>query len=306
MGWNRENHPSLEKDLEWLGDQSDLEFDGGPVSLPAPPKAQPTQQAGVQQLSQFSAMSWSSSPLSHFQPRAQQVPPPQPPPAQGSSPTQSSASSTTKRKREYDIQPTRKRKNLPWKKQEVKEVESIDLTQVDEDQPPISRNAKTPAAKKYLPHEATESALKEKRRHHKLQHKQQPTATQDMFCPDPDSLAAQPKASNRSSINEINGVKSNDLKKKRFAQVFLSSEQRHILDLVKQGRSVFFTGPAGTGKSVLMREIIAELKRKHARKADAVAVTASTGLAACNIGGMTLHSFSGIFALTTTPFGRLN
>lgn len=81
----------------------------------------------------------------------------------------------------------------------------------------------------------------------------------------------------------------------RSDTIALSSEQRHVLDLVvEQGQSVFFTGPAGTGKSVLMRAIISELKAKHARDAERVAVTASTGLAACNIGGITLHSFSGI------------
>lgn len=81
----------------------------------------------------------------------------------------------------------------------------------------------------------------------------------------------------------------------RSASIALSSEQRHVLDLVvEQGQSVFFTGPAGTGKSVLMRAIISELKSKYGRDAERVAVTASTGLAACNIGGVTLHSFSGI------------
>ena len=50
---------------------------------------------------------------------------------------------------------------------------------------------------------------------------------------------------------------------------------------------------AGTGKSVLLREIIKNLRKKYAAAADAVAVTASTGIAACNIGGVTLHSFGG-------------
>lgn len=43
-----------------------------------------------------------------------------------------------------------------------------------------------------------------------------------------------------------------------------------------------------------MREIIASLKRKYKGRQDAVAVTASTGMAACNIGGTTIHSFAGI------------
>jgi ATP-dependent exoDNAse (exonuclease V) alpha subunit len=50
----------------------------------------------------------------------------------------------------------------------------------------------------------------------------------------------------------------------------------------------------GTGKSVLLREIIKTMQRKHTKSYDAVAITASTGLAACNIGGMTIHSFAGI------------
>lgn len=75
----------------------------------------------------------------------------------------------------------------------------------------------------------------------------------------------------------------------------LSAEQRHVLDLVvDKGKSIFFTGSAGTGKSVLLREIIHSLKRKFAKEPDRIAVTASTGLAACNIGGVTLHSFAGI------------
>jgi ATP-dependent DNA helicase PIF1 len=53
-------------------------------------------------------------------------------------------------------------------------------------------------------------------------------------------------------------------------------------------------GPTGTGKSVLLREIIKVLKKKHVKSPDAVAITASTGIAACNIGGVTIHSFAGI------------
>lgn len=80
-----------------------------------------------------------------------------------------------------------------------------------------------------------------------------------------------------------------------LAKVFLSDEQRLVMRMVSENRkSVFFTGSAGTGKSVLLREIIRELRDKYRREPDRVAVTASTGLAACNIGGVTLHSFAGI------------
>ena len=43
---------------------------------------------------------------------------------------------------------------------------------------------------------------------------------------------------------------------------------------------------------MLLREIINALKKTHAGNPEAVAVTASTGLAACNVGGITLHSFA--------------
>lgn len=72
----------------------------------------------------------------------------------------------------------------------------------------------------------------------------------------------------------------------------LSSEQEYILQLVREGVSLFYTGSAGTGKSVLLRAIIKSLKSQY--KKGEVAVTASTGLAACNIGGITLHSFAGV------------
>lgn len=67
----------------------------------------------------------------------------------------------------------------------------------------------------------------------------------------------------------------------------------------------------GTGKSVLLREIIKSLRKTNSKAIDAVAITASTGetafesfpclsssvrtgIAACNIGGVTIHSFAGI------------
>ncbi|KAJ3515174.1 hypothetical protein NLJ89_g1922 [Agrocybe chaxingu] len=81
---------------------------------------------------------------------------------------------------------------------------------------------------------------------------------------------------------------------KKIAPIFLSQEQTQILKLVQDGDSVFYTGSAGTGKSVLLREIIKTLRKKYAKTPDAVAITASTGIAACNIGGVTIHSFSGI------------
>ena len=83
--------------------------------------------------------------------------------------------------------------------------------------------------------------------------------------------------------------------REEVSRIFLSEEQKKVFSLVVEERkSVFFTGSAGTGKSVLMREIISHLRTKYIREPGRVAVTASTGLAACNIGGVTLHNFGGI------------
>ncbi|XP_076285500.1 pif1 DNA helicase [Lasioglossum baleicum] len=68
----------------------------------------------------------------------------------------------------------------------------------------------------------------------------------------------------------------------------ITEEQKRILDAVLGGKNLFFTGSAGTGKSFLLKKIIAALPP------DVTMATASTGVAACHIGGITLHQFAGI------------
>jgi hypothetical protein len=82
----------------------------------------------------------------------------------------------------------------------------------------------------------------------------------------------------------------------------LTDEQRAVFALVERGDSVFFTGSAGTGKSMLIGVLIAHLRKRWGE--EAVAVTASTGAAAVNIGGTTLHTFAGI-GLGNKPVGQL-
>lgn len=49
--------------------------------------------------------------------------------------------------------------------------------------------------------------------------------------------------------------------------------------------SVLTSALTGTGKSLLLRAIISALRKKHAKKPEVISVTASTGMAASNIGG---------------------
>lgn len=67
----------------------------------------------------------------------------------------------------------------------------------------------------------------------------------------------------------------------------LSEEQAAVQQLVQGGRNVLITGSAGTGKSFLLRAILGDSK-------GTMGVSASTGIAAVNVGGMTVHSWAGV------------
>ncbi|XP_059052609.1 ATP-dependent DNA helicase PIF1 [Achroia grisella] len=68
----------------------------------------------------------------------------------------------------------------------------------------------------------------------------------------------------------------------------LNTEQQRVLEACLGGKNIFFTGSAGTGKSFLLKRIVSALPP------DVTVATASTGVAACHVGGTTLHSFAGI------------
>lgn len=67
-------------------------------------------------------------------------------------------------------------------------------------------------------------------------------------------------------------------------------QQGLALDLLKAGNNIFLTGSAGTGKSYLLGKYIEYLSSKKIR----YAVTASTGIAASHLDGMTVHSWAGM------------
>ena len=75
--------------------------------------------------------------------------------------------------------------------------------------------------------------------------------------------------------------------------VTLSKEQQALFDYIEGSENnIFVTGRAGTGKSTLLTYLIENTKKK-------VAVCAPTGVAALNVGGVTIHSLFGF------PFGIL-
>lgn len=66
--------------------------------------------------------------------------------------------------------------------------------------------------------------------------------------------------------------------------------QKTAFEILKRGRNVFLTGAAGSGKTHLLNQYIRHLKSQNI----GVAVTASTGIAATHMGGITIHSWCGM------------
>jgi ATP-dependent exoDNAse (exonuclease V) alpha subunit len=66
--------------------------------------------------------------------------------------------------------------------------------------------------------------------------------------------------------------------------------QEEALKIMKTGVNIYLTGSAGSGKTYLLNKYISYLGDHDIR----VAVTASTGIAATHMNGMTIHSWSGI------------
>lgn len=66
--------------------------------------------------------------------------------------------------------------------------------------------------------------------------------------------------------------------------------QQEALTILKLGHNVFLTGAAGSGKTYVLNQFIEHLNKHKI----GVGVTASTGIAATHMNGMTIHSWAGI------------
>ena len=264
-------YPSTKTDATYPSTTTDVTHPSLPNALPhttTPPKP-PTSSVPIP---------WSSSPPHHKLPLAAAIAP------------ATSSTSTASRAN------TGKRRTLPWL-----ENKSDDRVKYENDEVKPALEQRTPTAKVQRILEA--------------QRKRRAALAENSFTPlpkdTPDSLYPWNKTAsavkkeqrvlrqgNKNFVRDIKpdpDAEITDTKKKKIPRPFLSEEQQNVLTLVaKEKKSVFFTGSAGTGKSVLLREIIGVLRNNYSREVDRVAVTASTGLAACNVGGVTLHSFAGI------------
>lgn len=73
-----------------------------------------------------------------------------------------------------------------------------------------------------------------------------------------------------------------------FLNSNLSTKQQQVIELYLQGKNVFVTGSAGSGKSYLLNY----LKQNFTQ--NGLEITASTGISAVNIGASTVYSWAGI------------
>src|SRR5512137_873689 len=86
--------------------------------------------------------------------------------------------------------------------------------------------------------------------------------------------------------NGRGGFPFNDTEYEALAESVLTPENRFRAAALG-GDNCFLTGAGGTGKSTQLRAFIAECPRR-------VSITAPTGVAALNVGGMTIHRFCGM------------
>ncbi|XP_037079356.1 ATP-dependent DNA helicase PIF1-like [Pollicipes pollicipes] len=114
---------------------------------------------------------------------------------------------------------------------------------------------------------------------------QAPLAARDPNVPPPARSAKRPSAGPQSQAKRP----SKEMTMSQYLNPLpMTKEQRSVLEVATSNRNIFFTGGAGTGKSFLLQRIIAALPP------DSTWVTASTGAAACQVQGVTLHAFAGL------------
>lgn len=74
----------------------------------------------------------------------------------------------------------------------------------------------------------------------------------------------------------------------------LTLKQKEALGHMKSGKNIFLTGPAGTGKTFILKYYIDWYKENKENEDSKIYITSTTGLASLLIDGMTIHRYAGI------------
>jgi len=77
-------------------------------------------------------------------------------------------------------------------------------------------------------------------------------------------------------------------------EIQLTEKQELAFEAMKKGKNVFLTGPAGSGKSFVLKNFIEWYKQEKETESKKIYITSTTGLSASLIEGTTIHSYSGI------------
>lgn len=79
----------------------------------------------------------------------------------------------------------------------------------------------------------------------------------------------------------------------------LSKKQQQFIDAVMAGKNVYLDGKAGTGKTFVAKKAIQELRNLNKK----IVLVAPSGIAANNLGGVTIHSMFNINPFGVQSFG---
>ena len=102
-----------------------------------------------------------------------------------------------------------------------------------------------------------------------------------------ETLKYEPSSPSSSSSAEI--IEEIRPLKKKKKVIVLSEKQNQCMKMMKDGKNIFLTGQAGTGKSLVITSFVKEFETRKI-----IAVTATTGTAAVLLNGTTLFSYLGI------------
>ena len=116
-----------------------------------------------------------------------------------------------------------------------------------------------------------------------------PTAKSEHFSPDLDYISlGTPSDEYGDFSDDVSGLDRISATGPRIGPS-LCDEQLALVELIMDGKNVFYTGSAGCGKSTVLNRFVTLLKRENKH----VDILAPTGRAALAVNGRTLHNYAG-------------